>query len=413
MQQRNKILENDQYTIINLDDGKTYIDSEKVEQKGQKGATCWYYVFSQRIKIGKKVEKKLKMSQSTDQVSEEVKTAINALLAKREQEKIISNYKKEILKIEPSAYNSFREILIRILTGVYKKENITTITKDEAKLAIEFFTSMNNKQFDPAIAERIEFLNKFIQSKRKSLLEFYENEILESKINATRHALKLLNRESKLDEVALREYKCETALIKDPASLLGLCYQTMTEVIAETFGFVHSKFNPLDDFYSFSNIIKKEGPLICAGFFGGSYYTSLCTQEEKKITLPTLPSSIKYDIYFWKSGTAKKIDLDDDYNSHYVMIVGTQILKSKAGLQETVLFVDPKDAVKPGEPRKVYRMSYSSFKEKLLNIRTNIETFGSKNAQNNIGPFAYCLDEKLAEESKAQFELVSNKLGKS
>ncbi len=137
---------------------------------------------------------------------------------------------------------------------------------------------------------------------------------------------------------------------------------------AKAMGFQFAPWMPKQTIVDLQECLKKYGPLIVSGRFGGSYYQA---PPEQKTVVEGRP------IFGWQPK-----DRRPEPNSHYifggyhvVVIMGASINdKAKGG--GIVYFVDPKDGSRPTQidqlnTQKIYAISYDNLTTHAVNDTTN------------------------------------------
>lgn len=381
----------DDLVIVDIPSGKKYLtESKSQHQSQQKQGTCWYYVFNWlRPRIGK-LENKLPAT------AVEMKEADNpdlaALQHKRHIERIISKYRKQTTEID------------RIK---YAEETFIGQDKEKIKKILEQYKTSYEKllvtdQKKPLFKYYIDFLESFLGQDTSSLEEFINNRYFERTVIISKKTINNLGRNVET-ELQRQIELCLSPDARVPFDRLSLeesaaiCSTVITRVAAEEYQLKFSNWHPEQGWEGLARALKEEGALAIATDLGEHRYTTKATTNSE------IDKIGEYQVYSWPKEEA----LNDEITAaHEILIVGALQIKTKDEFDSTVIYLDPNDESKPGEPRKAYRVSYDVFCKNLSNINgvsLSLIHLMEKTPTSKPTPFAYCKNKEDIQQTKEQY----------
>jgi hypothetical protein len=123
--------------------------------------------------------------------------------------------------------------------------------------------------------------------------------------------------------------------------------------VARALGFEDSSYNPHMPVTTLIQILSHEGPIVVSSMLGVHAYLIEPHILKQKIGDLTVRG--------WTPGAPKA---EGSKIGHFITIIGAQ----KDGDKERVYFIDPNDSSIPGVQRKIYTVSYKTFKENLMSL---------------------------------------------
>jgi hypothetical protein len=390
-----KLIKNDKnLVLVKVNSGKHLLGADPQNQPSQKQGTCWYYISNRlRPRLGKELEEKLnalktKCESKQIVLSEKENQALNDLLKRRQIEKVISHYRKKLTKIDELEDHQQQ------ISEMFKDQK--AITKLNAKTYLEWIElccspSLEKKGMDSINGQK-KLLEDFISSQDDTLQNYIDNLALTA-AKATHEILKGFRKKEDYDHIN-RILELDG---KETVDQLSFSEQLLLYRIAvrneclELYGLKISTFNPLDGFEGLKNSLKTEGALYLSGNNGKPYYASKPTEGN----YGEVPKA-EYSVFSWPKET-KRINHSA---SHAILVVGAEKIRTRNGLQETVLFMDPNDSSSPKEKDKIYRLSFNNFIDK---IRNRYGYQGIKSINSAFGFFANQNDSYFVKE---EFETI-------
>jgi len=394
--------------VLNIPAGKTFINGEVVSQSSQKGPTCSYYAFNFiRSRIGSKLGDKLEELFKEDKQLSALQTkALERLLEYRKKEKATSLLRKKRTSLHDRKgqlknYADSVKFILEVMDGVEYK----TVSKD----MIDKYMLMSKVcKKEACLHSKKDFLalaNKFKkQDKFGDLESFISNNYIFDEMNLLKSYINSLGMINNYYEEIIKVYGPRTTYAKLADKLKYVSLSSFVEKIAaRNYGFEYSSWCPSYGVNALKKDISNRGAIVFGGYYGSSYYDSG----------PLKGNGIKdrnYEVYFWKRGAASYEN--STAGAHAIAVIGIEAnkVKTKDGkikIQDTVLFIDPNDSSSLKNPRKVYRLSYNSFVERLLSVHGQTFAFKRTTSVNSRGPFGYCKNNKLEKSLQADYKAVS------
>lgn len=390
--------------LLSLPPGKKYLTAnEDTHQKGQKEGTCWYYTYSLlRPRIGK-------LDKLLGEVKEETKDPdVKALLATRSIEKILSDYRKQVTKLDAA-----RRHEDQIAALVKTKDKVPEIVRQSKLLmdrirqlkrmenGAELVSTLFPNLTEEKLQKEIQILEHFLKSEEATLKSYIENKYFRQVLKEIKFTLRKLGRDPQTE---LSEQIKRTRVDSDEEKLTlaekALYYTSaIRRVAAEEYHLKYSNWHPADRFNELMKALTLEGPLAVGGMFGEPYYI-----DEAKQT----GTLMDYDVFMWPKGAKKREDKDV---AHVILLVGAQRIPTKSGLQDTVLFIDPNDESKPGTRRKIYRISYETLCNNIQNIYGKTNLKGDRSGLSDLhGPFAFRADPEYRKQLDEHYSNIKKRL---
>ncbi len=121
-------------------------------------------------------------------------------------------------------------------------------------------------------------------------------------------------------------------------------------IIADMYKLNKVQHQVVETFAAFMQQLKSAGPMAVAGSFGIGAYS--CEPQKQKTSLD------RYTVYAWPQGAR---NLESLCKIHTIIVVGAQ----KTETQECIYYMDPRDQ---DTDRKVYKISFQSFKDHILTL---------------------------------------------
>jgi hypothetical protein len=360
-QEINLIKNKENIVLVKINAGKHLLGVDPTSQSNQKGNTCWYYVSNRiRPRLGKALEQELKVLKKkfdSKQIIllESQSKALDDLLKRRQIEKLISNYRKELSKIDD--LNNHHQLLSKMF------KNQKTISKFNANTCLEWMELSRTfgvpKEELGSIKLRKKLLEEFILSQCDTLEEYIDNLQLTAS-RAVHETLKGFRKKEDCDHVQkLLDLEGKEDLSELSFSDKLFLFQTaVRNESRDLYGLKISSFNPADGFEALKTSLRKEGAICVGAKVGIAYYES----KPAEGNYGGVPKE-EYRVFFWTK-EAKKINHSA---SHAILIVGAEKVKTKNGCKKTVLFMDPNDLSSLKEKDKIYRISFNNLILKMTN----------------------------------------------
>jgi len=313
----------------------------RVVQNAYKSNTCGYYALNTvRNRIGKNPS--------------------SELIDQRYIEQHCSERRKKLSKHEdslPDVFDQINDPKVKSLFSKWNKKNIGT-----AEPYLKLFDSLSAKASNSLRPYIKDFC---LQSDSKSFYDYVEFRKMAPRAELNDEFFKKVKRNP--------EVMYEEARLIDPVNYnrqfgnlkwkdlrsedrLSLNDRYAMTASSESYGLKKSFWSPCQSIDMLINSLKKQGPLVVAGFFGNPMYS----EEPTKMKM----SFKGLSFFSWRPGTRVK----DKAIGHVITIIGAQ--KLGTGL---VFYVDPVDSSDPKktQAQKIYVISYKALIENVVNLSAN------------------------------------------
>ncbi len=394
--------------VLNISPGKTFIDGRNVTQHKQKGETCWYYSFNKiRPRIGSELGAKLnKLNKKNLDLSYKEDEALKNLIKYRKYEKLISDYRKSISNIDlENMPSSMLSDVIKMDHNLNHESKKTIVTKKDIK---EFMSITN--QFSGILKEittkkNLENIKRFLKQDSIQDFEVFCDSLMHQQIVylADKFIDSIGFQDKFQDELLGRELSKENFLALNNNIQYAVVNSFIRKLAADCYKLKYLQWCPQDGVSLLKASLKKHGPMLFNGLYGSGFYSS------KPIHAKTTKKN-KYDIYFWKKGSARK---NIKGVAHSILVIGIESNKVKAAngvmkLQNTVLFTDPNYESNPSQPIKVFRMSYDNFIKRMCNL--NGVPISSARGVAIRGPFSYHTNHEENKKIQSNYQVIAKQL---
>lgn len=318
----NKAESNHLAILLDIPFGKSYLSKpkERFDQKQQTGPTCFY----KSLNLSRMRERYGKLFADTH--------------PGRKIELSISKFKKKLIEID-------------------NIENVSVVLKEklgadaDKKVVNEFIKSHETKpkNENPSkahyIAKLLEICKLFVnQNELTTLNDYLKNYFLIQKKNCYNELLQEFN----IDPDTLMKQRLTRFGLS--SSTLTTTYVTILSIltkieIAKQFKINFTDWTPEQGFDGLLNAIKSKGPMMVAGYFGGSCYTAPPHKLNENFG--------KWEVYGWDDRERSS----NNSAGHSITIIGLE----KINNQEYIYYLDPNYPITVNGPNRILKMSYQRF----------------------------------------------------
>lgn len=311
-------------------------ERERVLQMGNKGNSCWYFVFNCiRKRIGK--------------------ICLESFLMDRKIEILCSQRRKEQTAYDNSFPVPFSQL--------YTTSDKSLLMLMDLKAAELFLKSKSDDDFNQSeIQEGRSSLKPYLQEfiKEKKFPNFYEFLLFKRYSKAFEINMKFLSYfETNVNDL-LEDEKWKKLEISKKAIDLD---NFVRDVHADLYKLQRSSWKPAQGIDPLIHELKERGPLMVLGNFGQDAYIDPPFKMSQKIS--------SREIYGWRPG-AEHIQ---SIARHAVLLVGAKKIQNKA----FVFFIDPCDPSDPATPldpsmRKLYMISLNNLTSNICSLSGRFES---------------------------------------
>ncbi|MES2121609.1 MAG: hypothetical protein V4492_02385 [Chlamydiota bacterium] len=381
-----------------------------VEQKPQKGLSCLFYAFNMlRLRVGPNPSPEYQEARKVEKLISDFKKNLMVLKDKRQESAFIEENLVEMFHVNINAIRMLRSIDIDLTRAklVPQRSLVDSLLREYDRLAqsagvaegsgerviyakaislfeqftkqdqyhdLEYFIRHNYTHENIKLC--LDFLSQLTQDPKRAYEEWARKDISEN-LSLQLGSMALISETAV--ETAMGSILPYEEIQKRVDRLNHLAYSET----AKALGFQFAPWTPSQPLTELQECLKKYGPLVVVGEFGGSHYRVPPEQKEVVAGKPVfgwLPKDRRQDS-----------DLPHRIRGgyHVVVIIGAAInAKAKGG--GIVYFIDPMDGSRPSQQdlpntQKIHAISYDNLTIHAVNDSTN-RTYSATLKLSNVPP---------------------------
>lgn len=342
----------------------------RVDQKAQKGSTCFYYALKTTA-----IDAKDYLERQVEKDRNIISNIYRKPLTKTSKCETLKTWLRQTLETEKLSEKQ------KILASLRK-----TIAQAKLKLGPRGGLIDKDPKLSFLFVDIEKLLNEFEKSSRQDIMAFVEEvhahqniEIYEKFLKALdlnpmemalKKFLEMNNKQNFLEKIGLTEEDFGKLDPKEAKELFdNLRVQTMVSIFKKVadeqmcriYGLEKTNWKPTDNILTLFNLIKNNcSPLVIGGFFGKKFYNEDPFAHDL---------TGYYDVFGWPSGSHKGLKCGG--SAHAVSVIGVELNKDASKSTGFVYFIDSNDTSKVGEKRRAYKISYERFCEFSLDNHIN------------------------------------------